>query len=149
MKSRQFWIRPRRIGKGPTWNCTDNLMNYAGRKDIIHVIEYQAYQSALDRIKELEEEVESKYYEGLLKGSEVGDATANKFKAERDDDMRRLGEERLEIYKSLKESKAREQRLVEALKKLIKTVPYNSIEPDYLIEARQVLAKFGIIEGTK
>lgn len=78
-KPRQFWIRPRKITKGPTWNCTDNLMKYAGHKDIIHVIEYSAYQALQadiqlrkdaydklddiniklnERIKELEQEIE-------------------------------------------------------------------------------------------
>jgi hypothetical protein len=32
--------------------------------------------------------------------------------------------------------------LLNAFSKLIKTIPYNSIEPDYLIEAKQALAKY-------
>lgn len=34
--------------------------------------------------------------------------------------------------------------VVAALRKLINTVPYNSIEPDYLIKARETLRKWGL-----
>lgn len=50
---KHFWIRPRKISKGPTYNCTTNLMKYAGYTDVTHVIEYSALEQAQAEIERL------------------------------------------------------------------------------------------------
>ena len=45
------------------------------------------------------------------------------------------------LVKRDEQQQATIDKLMKALEKLVKTVPYNSIEPDYLLEARQCLAE--------
>ena len=64
-------------------------------------------------------DLEESYDSGLLQGSEVGDETAQRFKQERDDDMRRLQLERMEWLKQMEQARANNAQLLLALSEAI------------------------------
>jgi hypothetical protein len=77
------------------------------------------------------DEKESEYDRGFLDGSKVGDATAKRFKEERDSDMDRLQSERVEIYKSKQSLQSENARLKDML-----DVAVNALE--WMYEKRAV-----------
>lgn len=61
-------------------------------------------------------EVEDSYNKGFLKGSEIGDNTARKFRDEANSDMKRWQEDRLTLQSKLAEEKEKARKLVEGLR---------------------------------
>jgi len=69
----------------------------ANPKTILYLIE--SWRKLKEELVVVKEQCEDAYDRGFLEGSRVGDATANAFKKERDDDMSRLHDERVRFVK--------------------------------------------------
>jgi kynureninase len=69
------------------------------------VVEKSALDAALKEIERLKDS----YDQGFLKGSEVGDATARRFRDEANADLKRWQEERLEMFKQVNDLKSKLQ----------------------------------------